>query len=183
MRCFSAMMAHNAETVGLYDDYAGAPPRGYVCSDRLSGTGVGGSLSYRPEYIDVVCRRNACNDNAVKTGQLSKAEFQACRKREADLMQAPWLEEIGEYTPKPIEFVELLRANICGEAVAPFDLRPHFRCRLDRVIFRDPKRNVDFKALAGYTDFFFRYGHDRGAPQGTSTPQANSDQENGAPRA
>src|SRR3954467_15393278 len=88
----------------------------------LAAPGLAGpKLSYRPEYIDVVCRRNACNDNAVKTGQLSKAEFQACRKREADLMQAPWPEEIGEYTPKPIEFVELLRANICGEAVAPFD--------------------------------------------------------------
>ncbi|MFL5213626.1 MAG: hypothetical protein ACJ8DH_07020, partial [Microvirga sp.] len=74
-------------------------------------------------------------------------------------------------------FGEFLRANICGKVVSPFDLGPHFRCRLDRVIFRDLSRKVEFKAQAGFARFFFIYDHDRGAPQG------KSDQDDGAPRA
>lgn len=157
-----------------------APLLGLTCALTVLATpGVAGpKLSYRPEYIDAVChKKNVCNFNGFKAGQLSKEEFQACRKREADILQSPWPEEIGEYTPEPIEFGEFLRANICGKVVSPFDLGPHFRCRLDRVIFRDLSRKVEFKAQAGFVRFFFIYDHDRGAPQG------NSDQEKGAPRA
>ena len=115
-------------------------------------------LAFRPEYIDVLCRKNgACSYEAFKKGELSREAFQACEKRKTEIMKAPWPAELGEFVPGPIELVEhLWTSDACGRSPAmPVKLPADFRRRLDHVVFRDPDRNVEFKSFAGSIRFVF----------------------------
>lgn len=90
----------------------------------------------------------------------SAAKWLERREELKSILDAPYPPELMNYAPPPFEYAAHLQAGIpCpGPSTGPTSKLPKtFRCRLDRVLFRDTDARKSFQAKAALLRFGFLY--------------------------
>ncbi|WP_114948117.1 hypothetical protein [Microvirga calopogonii] len=108
-----------------------------------------GRIRYKPGWVEATC-------------QLEKLDFvEAERRKDArrSFFDRPYPKEIEIYVPGVFEYAEHILTGIPCYATPEVEIRlsERFRCRLDRVIFRDPEKGEELKATGGNYSFHFVY--------------------------
>lgn len=115
----------------------------------VSAQGTESRIRYKPGWVEATC-------------ELHKLDFDDAEKRRDEkqaFFDRPYPAEIEGYAPKPFEYAEHLLTGVpCfDETPAELDLPIGFRCRLDRMIFRDPESGKQLRATGGNFEFVFVY--------------------------
>ncbi|WP_262030800.1 hypothetical protein [Microvirga sp. Mcv34] len=108
-----------------------------------------GRVRYKPGWVEATC-------------ELEKLDFLEAEKRKEarrSFFDRPYPKEIENYVPGVFEYAEHILTGIPCYVTPTVEIRlpERFRCRLDRVIFRDPEKGEELKATGGSYNFQFVY--------------------------
>ena len=104
----------------------------------------------------------------------------ALEEQYKDALSRPYPPELENYVPSPFEYAEHLFTGFpCEEGLSTkAKMQAGFRCRLDRMVFRDPVRKQELKAEGGNVRFVFVYDDE----DGRKTEETPRPLKAGAPR-
>jgi len=121
-------------------------------------------------YVRASCAlREALDGQPIIEGELSLEKMQegferrtALEEQYKDDLSRPYPPELENYVPGAFEYAEHLFTGFpCEEGLSTkAELPTGFRCRLDRMVFRDPARKQELKAEGGNATFVFIYEDD-----------------------
>jgi hypothetical protein len=135
---FRMLIVATAVVVGTLPGY------GQTASSRQEGR-----IRYKPGWVEATC-------------ELDKLDFAEAEKRKdarRSFFDRPYPKEIENYVPGAFEYAEHILTGIPCYATPTVEIRlpERFRCRLDRVVFRDPEKGEELKATGGSYSFHFVY--------------------------
>jgi hypothetical protein len=113
------------------------------------GANTESRIRYKPGWVEATC-------------ELHKLDFLEAEKRRderREFFDRPYPAELENYAPKSFEYAEHLLTGVpCFDEPPPeLKLPTGFRCRLDRMIFRDLESGKELKAEGGNYEFVFVY--------------------------
>jgi hypothetical protein len=125
-----------------------------------------GKIRLTESYIQASCALKKALASQPDITEISPEKMEEAFDRSTALMEQykdalsrPYPPELENYVPAPFEYAEhLFTGFLCEERLwTKAEMPSGFRCRLDRVIFRDPVRKRELKAEGGNMQFLFVY--------------------------
>jgi hypothetical protein len=147
-----------------------------------------GKIRLTESYVRASCAlKKALEGQPAITDDVSLEKMQeafdrrtALEEQYKDALSRPYPPELENYVPAPFEYAEHLFTGFpCEEGLwTKAEMPKGFRCRLDRMVFRDPVRKQELKAEGGNVRFVFIYDDE----DGRKTEETPRPLKAGAPR-